>query len=159
MLPRTDRQSRDVCLERVRISSLCKQRLCQNVAIAIFETTGYQARYVSLPTGTILNHRTHGVKLFLRLEVAIDHKDLVYALNQHFFYLCWETWATHARTPVPFTAQPTWISGDKECDFQNGWHETPTPVRCQAEPPSTTQRYSPIPAPIATITSSLQRPD
>ncbi len=74
----------------------------------------------------------------------------MYALNQYFFYRGCETWATHARTPLPFTAQPTLMSGDKECECQNCWHE---------RPPSTTQRLSRIPAPIAIITSSLQRPD
>ena len=130
--------------------NLCKWRLCQNFAIAILETTGYQTKYVDLPAGSILNHRTRGVNLFLRIEEASDHKDLVYALNQYFFYRGCETWAKHARTPLPFTAQPTLMSGDKECECQNCWHE---------RPPSTTQRLSRIPAPIATITSSLQRPD
>jgi len=146
----TDRWSRDVCLERVRPSSLCKWRLCQNVAIAILETTGYQTKYVDLPALSILNYRTRGVNLFLRLEEASDQKDLVYALNQYFFYRGWETWATHSRTPVPFTAQPTRMSRDKECDCRNCWHE---------RPPCTTQRLSLIPAPIATITSRIQRPD
>ena len=106
--------------------------------------------YVDIPAGSILNHRTRGVNLFLRLEEASDHKDLVYALNQYFFHRGWETWATHARTPVPFTAQPTWMSGDKECDCRNCWHERPL---------STTQHLSVMPAPVSTITSRLQRPD
>ena len=148
----TDRWSRDVCLERVRPSSLCKWRLCQNVAIAILKTTGYHTKYVDIPVGSTLNHRTRGVNLFLRLEEASDHKDLVYALNQYFFHRGWETWATHARTTVPFTAQPTWMSGDKECDCRNCWHERPL-----AEPPATPAPR--LTAPVATIASRLQRPD
>ena len=158
----TDRWSRDVCLERVRPSSLCKWRLCQNVAIAILKTTGYHTKYVDIPVGSTLNHRTRGVNLFLRLEEASDHKDLVYALNQYFFHRGWETWATHARTTVPFTAQPTWMSGDRECDCRNCWHERPlaeppaTPAPMLTAPPATPALPTTTPTPVRAERGALR---
>jgi len=104
--------SRDVCLERLTPTSLCRWRLCKKVAQRVEETIGRPVRYVCLPAGTVLNSKTRGVNLFLRLEDESSHEMLVQALNIKFSNLGWNTWATYARSTVPFTGQPTWLAGD-----------------------------------------------
>ncbi len=55
------------------------------------------------------------MNLFLRMEDETSHQRLVHALNLKFSNLGWNTWATYARSTVPFTGQPTWLSGDARC--------------------------------------------
>jgi hypothetical protein len=162
-----------VCLERLTPTSLCRWRLCKKVAQRVEETIGRPVRYVCLPAGTVLNSKTRGVNLFLRLEDESSHEMLVQALNIKFSNLGWNTWATYARSTVPFTGQPTWLAGDARCRCRRCEYEAVSypdwephhPRRSDQLPANNTPASVPMNvhssthAPVAVAYSSIRRPN
>ncbi len=162
-----------MCLERLTPTSLCRWRLCKKVAQRVEETIGRPVRYVCLPAGTVLNSKTRGVNLFLRLEDESSHEMLVQALNIKFSNLGWNTWATYARSTVPFTGQPTWLAGDARCRCRRCEYEAVSypdwephhPRRSDQLPATNTPASGPMNghssthAPVAVAYSSIRRPN
>ena len=129
---------------------------------------------ICLPTaGTVLNGKTRGVNLFLRMEDETSHERLVQALNIKFSNLGWNTWATYARSTVPFTGQPTWLSGDARCrcrrcdyedvsypDWEPHYPRTSDQLPATNTPASVPMNvHSSTHAPVAVAYSSIKRPN